>query len=91
MNFEISENQKLITQTIDNFCTKHIIPNMMDWDENQYFPVDVFKKIGDLGMLGALVPQKYGGSGLNYHEYVTVVSEISKVCGPIGLSVAAHN
>jgi alkylation response protein AidB-like acyl-CoA dehydrogenase len=91
MDFKISDNQKLIAQTIENFAKNELIPNMMDWDERQYFPVETFKKIGDLGMLGALVPDKYGGSGLNYHEYVTVVSEISKVCGSIGLSVAAHN
>jgi len=63
----------------------------MEWDENQEFPVEVFKKLGELGLMGAVVPQEYGGSGMSYSEYVVVVSEIAKVCGSIGLSVAAHN
>ena len=91
MNLNYSENQKLISETILNFSNREIIPNIMDWDEKQYFPVNVFKKLGELGMLGVLVPLKYGGSGFSYREYVTVVSEIGRVCGSIALSVAAHN
>ena len=91
MNLNYSENQKLISETILDFSNREIIPNIMDWDERQYFPVSVFKKLGELGMLGVLVPLKYGGSGFSYKEYVTVVSEIGRVCGSIGLSVAAHN
>ena len=63
----------------------------MEWDESQEFPIHVFKKLGELGLMGVFIPQEYGGSGLSYFEYITVVSEISKVCGSIGLSVAAHN
>ena len=91
MNFNYSENQKIISETIRDFSKREIIPNMYDWDEKQYFPVELFKKIGELGMMGVLVPEEYGGAGLTYDEYVTIISEISQVCGSIGLSVAAHN
>ena len=91
MDFRYSENQKIISETIQEFSKREIIPNMYDWDEDQYFPLDLFKKIGKLGMMGVLVPEEYGGSGLTYDEYVTIISEISQVCGSIGLSVAAHN
>ena len=91
MNFNYSENQKIISEMIRDFSKREIIPNMYDWDEKQYFPVELFKKIGELGMMGVLVPEEYGGSGLTYDEYVTIISEISQVCGSIGLSVAAHN
>lgn len=91
MNFEISENQKMIAQMVRDFAEKEIKPYFMDWDETQEFPVQVFKKLGDLGLMGVFVPENYGGSGFGYHEYITVVSEIAKVCGSIGLSVAAHN
>jgi alkylation response protein AidB-like acyl-CoA dehydrogenase len=91
MNFGKSENQKMITQMIKDFAEKEIRPNIMKWDESQEFPVDLFKKLGELGLMGVFVPEQYGGSGMNYHEYITVVSEIAKVCGSIGLSVAAHN
>lgn len=91
MNFEHNENQKLITQMVRDFCEKEIRPKFMEWDESQEFPIEVFKKLGELGMMGVLVPTEYGGSGFGYFEYITVVSEIAKVCGSIGLSVAAHN
>ncbi|PIQ16599.1 MAG: acyl-CoA dehydrogenase [Flavobacteriales bacterium CG18_big_fil_WC_8_21_14_2_50_32_9] len=91
MNFEYTENQRMIADMIKNFAEKEIRPNIMKWDETQEFPVEVFKKLGELGLMGAVVPQEYGGSGMTYNEYVVVVSEISKVCGSIGLSVAAHN
>ena len=91
MNFEMNENQKMITQMIQDFGDKHIRPKMMEWDEQQIFPVDLFKKLGELGLMGVLVPQQYGGAGFGYFEYVTVISEIAKICGSIGLSLAAHN
>jgi alkylation response protein AidB-like acyl-CoA dehydrogenase len=90
-NFEETENQKMIKEMIRDFAQKHILPDMMVWDENQTFPMDVFKKLGELGLMGVLVPQEYGGTGFGYFEYVTTIVEISKVCGSIGLSVAAHN
>jgi len=91
MNFETSETQKMIAHSIRDFAKKHISPFMMDWDENQTFPVDLFHKLGEMGYMGVLVPEKYGGSGLSYHEYITVIEEISKVDSSIGLSLAAHN
>jgi len=91
MNFEQSENQKMIAEMIRDFAEKEIRPKMMEWDESQFFPIELFKKLGHLGLMGVIVPTEYGGSGFGYAEYITVVSEISKVCGSIGLSVAAHN
>ncbi len=91
MNFGMTENQHMIADMIKKFSEKHIRPNMMKWDNTQEFPVEVFKKLGELGLMGVVVPTEYGGSGMTYNEYVTVVSEIAKVCGAIGLSVAAHN
>lgn len=87
----MSEDQKMIAQMVRDFAEKEIRPNMMEWDEKQIFPVDVFKKLGELGLMGVLVPQEYGGSGLGYFEYITVISEVAKVCGGVGLSLAAHN
>ncbi len=91
MNFEINENQRMIADMIRKFGEEHIKPKMMEWDEAQTFPVEVFKKLGDLGLMGVLVPEEYGGSGFTYTEYVTAIVEISKICGSIGLSMAAHN
>lgn len=91
MNFTQTETQSQIAEMIRDFANKHIRPEMMEWDESQKFPVEVFRKLGELGLMGVLVPTEYGGSGLSYFEYITVVSEIAKVCGSIGLSVAAHN
>ncbi len=91
MNFESSEIQKMIAQSIRDFAKQHIKPYMMDWDEDQTFPVELFHKLGEMGFMGVLVPEEYGGSGLGYHEYITVLEEISKVDSSIGLSVAAHN
>ena len=91
MDFTYNENQKMIAQMIRDFGEREIRPKMMEWDEKQEFPVPVFKKLGELGLMGVLVPQEYGGSGFTYDEYITVVEEIGKICGSIGLSVAAHN
>ena len=91
MNFQYNENQLMIADMIKKFGKDHIQPKLMEWDESQEFPIEVFKKLGELGLMGVLVPTEYGGSGFTYTEYVTVVSEISKICGSIGLSVAAHN
>lgn len=91
MNFAPTDMQEQIAGMIRDFADKNIRPKMMEWDESQEFPVEVFRKLGELGLMGVLVPAEYGGSGLTYMEYITVVSEIAKVCGSIGLSVAAHN
>ncbi len=86
-----TEHLKMIRQSVRSFAEQEIRPKMMEWDELQHFPKDLFHKMGAQGFLGILVPQEYGGSGLGYQEYITVIEEIAKVCGSIGLSVAAHN
>lgn len=91
MDFSFTESQTMIQQMVRDFAEQEIRPNIMKWDESQEFPIEVFKKLGDLGLMGVLVPEEYGGSGMSYDEYVVVISEISRVCGSIGLSVAAHN
>lgn len=89
--FSVSENQRMVGQMARDFAEKNIRPYVMEWDEAQHFPLELFKKLGELGMMGVVVPEQYGGSGFGYTEYVTVISEIAKVCGSIGLSLAAHN
>src|SRR5215203_597128 len=91
MNFEISEITQQVAQTARDFAQKNIKPHVMEWDESQEFPVHIFKQLGELGMMGVLVPEAYGGAGLSYYEYKAIIEEISKVDGSIGLSVAAHN
>ena len=91
MNFDYSENQLMIQQMTQDFAKKEILPNINVWDEKEYFPIDLFKKAGKQGLMGILVPEKFGGSGLGYEEYILVIKEVSKVCGAIGLSLAAHN
>ncbi len=91
MNFEKTENHTMIAQMVREFAEKEIKPYVMEWDESQVFPREVFRKMGELGLMGVLVPQEYGGSGLGYFEYISVIEEVAKVCGSIGLSVAAHN
>ncbi|MBT3648890.1 MAG: acyl-CoA dehydrogenase [Flavobacteriales bacterium] len=91
MDFGNYENKEMIVQMVRDFAEKEIRPNVMDWDERQFFPVDLFKKMGALGLLGVLVPEKYNGAGLGYFEYIDTISEVAQVCGSIGLSLAAHN
>ncbi len=91
MDFNQTENQKLIAEAIRKFGEAHIRPHVMEWDEAQHFPADLFHKMGEIGLMGVIIPQEYGGAGLGYLEYVTAISEIAKICGSIGLSMAAHN
>lgn len=91
MNFEKAELTLQVAQTARDFANQHIRPHVMQWDELQEFPLDIFKQLGQLGMMGVLVPEQYGGAGLSYFEYKTVIEEVSRVCGSIGLSIAAHN
>ena len=91
MDFNYNENQKLISEMIRSFSVKEILPNIKEWDDNQIFPVQVFKKLGELGLMGVLVPLEYGGSGFGYAEYVTAIEELAKVDPSVGLSMAAHN
>ncbi len=91
MASELNENQRMIAEMVRDFGEREIRPNLMEWDEAQYFPIETMKKMGELGLLGVVVPEQYGGAGFGYAEYYTAVSEISRICGSIGLSVAAHN
>jgi alkylation response protein AidB-like acyl-CoA dehydrogenase len=86
-----AENLQLIRNSARDFAESFIRPHLMEWDESQYFPIDLFHQMGQQGFLGVLVPETYGGAGLGYQEYITIIEEISKVCGSIGLSTAAHN
>jgi len=91
MHFGKTETQEMIAQTVRDFCEQNIKPHIMEWDEAQTFPVEAMKKLGELGLLGVLVPEEYGGSGLTYDEYVTAIVELSRVDPSVGLSMAAHN
>lgn len=91
MDFSTSEITAHIAESARQFATQHIRPHVMEWDETQEFPVQVFKQMGQLGLMGVLVPEQYNGSGLGYFEYSEVIQEIAKVCGSVGLSLAAHN
>ncbi len=91
MSFDYSETQEMVAASAKEFAEQYIRPHVMEWDESQTFPVEVFKKAGEMGFMGVFVPEELGGSGLGYHEYVAIIEEISKVDPSIGLSVAAHN
>ncbi len=91
MSLANTDHLSIITESARDFAEKFIRPDMMEWDETQHFPVHVFHKAGELGLMGVLVPEQYGGAGLGYTEYVNIIVEISSVCSSIGLSVAAHN
>ncbi|MGM9477504.1 acyl-CoA dehydrogenase family protein [Pedobacter sp. GSP4] len=90
-DFSETETQQSVKAMVRDFAEKNIRPNIMEWDEAQHFPIELFKQLGELGLMGVLVPEAYGGSGLGYQEYVDVIVEVSRVCGSIGLSLAAHN
>jgi alkylation response protein AidB-like acyl-CoA dehydrogenase len=79
MNFDVTENQQMIATMVRDFGEKEIKPRMMEWDESQEFPIELFHKMGGLGLMGVLVPHEYGGSGFGYHEYVTAIAELSKI------------
>lgn len=91
MTFEMDEITQQVAQIARDFANQHIKPHVMEWDETQEFPLHIFKQLGELGMMGVLVPEQYSGAGLSYFEYKTIIEEIAKVDGSIGLSVAAHN
>ena len=91
MDFRNNELTEQVAQSAKDFALQYIKPHLMEWDESQEFPTHIFKELGKLGMMGVLVPEAYGGTGLGYYEYSAIIQEIAKVCGSIGLSVAAHN
>ena len=91
MNFEQTESQQMIANMVRDFAERHVKPHVMEWDESQVFPRELFREMGQMGLMGILVPENYGGSGLCYFEYMTAIIEMAKVCGSVGLSMAAHN
>lgn len=91
MNFSGSEISRQVAQVARDFAEQHIRPHVMNWDESQEFPKGLFRQMGELGLMGVLVPEKYGGAGMGYAEYVTIIGEVARVCGSVGLSLAAHN
>lgn len=91
LNFELNENQRMIAQMIRDFGAKEITPFRKEWDDQSFFPLELFKKLGELGLMGVLVPTEYGGSGFGYFEYVTAIAELAKLDPAVGLSMAAHN
>ncbi len=91
MNFELNEEQEQIKYSVREFAESEILPNVMEWDETQHFPAELRPKLAELGLLGIIFPEEYGGAGMGYIEYATIIEEIARVCGSVGLSVAAHN
>ena len=91
MDFELDEVSRHVASMAKDFAQQHIKPYVMEWDEVQHFPIDVMRAMGKLGLMGVVVPEEYGGAGMSYIEYILVIEEIAKVCGGIGLSLAAHN
>jgi len=91
MDFNLTENQRMIQEMTRDFAKQRVLPYRNEWDDKEHFPIDILKEAGELGLLGVLVPEEYGGSGMGYLEYVSVLTELGKVCGGFGLSVAAHN
>jgi alkylation response protein AidB-like acyl-CoA dehydrogenase len=91
MDFQHSELTRQVAETARDFARQYVKPHALEWDETQHFPLVLFKELGKLGMMGVLVPEAYGGAGLGYHEYIVIIREIARVCGGIGLSLAAHN
>lgn len=91
MKYELLQNLSMIQSSVRDFAETHIRPHVMEWDESQEFPIRLFQKMGEHGLMGVLVPEEYGGAGLGYQEYITIIEEVAKVCGSVGLSLAAHN
>lgn len=91
MNFELTDEQQQIKFSVREFAESEIRPHVMEWDEAQHFPVELRPKLAELGLLGVLFPEEYGGVGMGYVEYATIIEELGRVCGSVGLSVAAHN
>ena len=91
MEFELSEEQQQIKMSVREFAEAEIAPHVMEWDESQHFPIELQPKMADLGFLGVIFPEEYGGAGMGYVEYATIIEELSRVDGSVGISVAAHN
>src|ERR671927_574697 len=91
MQFELTEEQQQIKMSVREFAESEIAPHVMEWDESQHFPIELQPKLAELGLLGVIFPEEYGGAGMGYVEYATIIEELSRVDGSVGISVAAHN
>src|SRR5256885_13403536 len=91
MEFELNEEQQQIKYSVREFAESEIRPNVMEWDESQHFPEELRPKLAELGLLGVVFPEEYGGAGMGYVEYATIIEEIGRVDGSVGLSGVAHN
>src|SRR6266550_6221370 len=91
MEFELTEEQKQVKVSVREFAEAEIAPHVMEWDEAQHFPIELQPKLAQLGLTGVLFPEEYGGAGMGYVEYATIIEELSRVDGSVGISLAAHN
>src|ERR1051325_3582896 len=91
MNFELNEEQQQIKNSIREFAEAELLPHVMEWDESQHFPIELLPKFAELGLLGIIFPEAYGGAGMGYIEYATIIEELARVDPSIGLAIAAHN
>src|SRR5919202_2476955 len=91
MEFELSEEQEQVKWSVREFAEAEIAPHVMAWDERQHFPIELKPKLAELGLMGVIFPEEYGGAGMGYVEYATIIEELSRVDGSVGISVAAHN
>src|SRR5919112_6559051 len=91
MDFRLSDEQHLLRGTVREFAEAEIAPHVREWDESQHFPVELLPKLAELGLMGVIFPENYGGAGMGYVEYVTIIEELSRVDGSVGISIAAHN
>lgn len=91
MQFELSEEQQHIKMSVREFAEAEIAPHVMEWDESQHFPIELKPKLAELGLMGVIFPEEYGGAGMGYVEYATIIEELSRVDGSVGISIAAHN
>jgi alkylation response protein AidB-like acyl-CoA dehydrogenase len=91
MKFELNDEQLQIKNSIREFAESEVLPHVMEWDETQHFPIELRPQLAELGLMGIIIPEQYGGSGMGYVEYATIIEELGRVDGSVGLSVAAHN
>src|ERR1044072_3528942 len=91
MQFELTEEQQQVKMSVREFAQSEIAPHVLEWDESQHFPIELQPKLAELGLLGVIFPEEYGGAGMGYVEYATIIEELSRVDGSVGISVAAHN
>jgi len=91
MQFELSEDQQQIKMSVREFAVAEIAPHVHEWDETQHFPIELVPKLAELGLMGVIFPEEYGGAGMGYIEYATIIEELSRVDGSVGISIAAHN